>query len=375
VNVAVIGAGIMGLSIALRLAGEGAAVVVYERTGVAAEASGVQPGGVRQQWSTRVNCLLARESIDFYRDLARLLDPPTSPVLDSCGYLFLAHSDERLRTLAADVALQNEAGVPSRIVAPPELEHLVPGLDVSGVAGAAYCAEDGYFDQPQAVVEAFAEACRRRGVMIEKSNVLTVAGDADGWRIERSGESPACADLVVAATGYDTPQLLSGLGVEVPIVKEARYLLLSEPVSERLLEPLVVSAERRLAVKHLANGRILASDLAAKGDPEKNASHWRAHVAATTAELLPILEYVSYPIVVEGFYDVTPDHQPLLGQVPGHDGLWVAAGFSGHGFMIAPAVGRILSEAILGHGRDPALDEFAFDRFEHGRVIPELQIV
>lgn len=374
-NVAVIGAGIMGLSIALRLAGEGAAVVVYERTGVAAEASGVQPGGVRQQWSTRVNCLLARESIDFYRDLARLLDPPTSPVLDSCGYLFLAHSDERLRTLAADVALQNEAGVPSRIVAPPELEHLVPGLDVSGVAGAAYCAEDGYFDQPQAVVEAFAEACRRRGVMIEKSNVLTVAGDADGWRIERSGESPACADLVVAATGYDTPQLLSGLGVEVPIVKEARYLLLSEPVSERLLEPLVVSAERRLAVKHLANGRILASDLAAKGDPEKNASHWRAHVAATTAELLPILEYVSYPIVVEGFYDVTPDHQPLLGQVPGHDGLWVAAGFSGHGFMIAPAVGRILSEAILGHGRDPALDEFAFDRFEHGRVIPELQIV
>ena len=134
----------------------------------------------------------------------------------------------------------------------------------------------------------------------------------------------------------------------MPITKQARYLLLSEPIRERLLEPLVVSAERRFAAKHLGNGRMLASDLAASGDPEEGAPRWRAHVAETVAELLPILEYVTYPILVEGFYDVTPDHQPLIGPVPGHDGLWLAAGFSGHGFMIAPAVGRIVSEGVLG---------------------------
>jgi sarcosine oxidase subunit beta len=120
---------------------------------------------------------------------------------------------------------------------------------------------------------------------------------------------------------------------------------------------------------------MLASDLAAEGDPEEGAPRWRAHVAETVAELLPILEYVTYPIVVEGFYDVTPDHQPLIGPIPGHDGLWLAAGFSGHGFMIAPAVGRIVSEGVLGLGRDSALDAFALDRFERGHVIPELQIV
>ena len=374
-KVAVVGAGITGLSVAFHLSERGAEVVVHERTGVAAEASGVQPGGVRQQWGTRVNCLLARESIGFFRDLDRRLEPRTSPTLEAGGYLFLAHTAERLATLAADVALQNEVGVPSVVVTPAELELLVPGIDVSDVTGAAYCAEDGYFDQPQAVVEAFADACRRRGVVIERSTVTAVAGGAGGWSLERIDGRAAQADAVVLATGYDAPSLLAGVGVDVPITKQARYLLLSEPIRERLLEPLVVSAERRFAAKHLGNGRMLASDLAAAGDPEVNAPRWRAHVAETVATLLPILQYVSYPLVVEGFYDVTPDHQPLIGPVPGCDGLWLAAGFSGHGFMIAPAVGRIVADGVLGLGRDMALDAFALDRFEHGHVIPELQIV
>jgi glycine/D-amino acid oxidase-like deaminating enzyme len=375
VRIAVIGAGITGLSVAFHLAERGADVVVHERTGVAAEASGVQPGGVRQQWSTRVNCLLARESIGFYRDLVERLEPRTTPSLDACGYLFLAHSQQRLDRLAADVALQNDAGVPSELVAPDELAQLLPGLDVSQVTGAAYCAEDGYFDQPQAVVEAFAEACRRRGVAIERSTVTALVAEPTGWSLERLDADDAVADVVVVAAGYDSPALLTGLGTEVPISKQPRYLLLSDPIRERLVEPLVVSAERRFAAKHLVNGRVLASDLAADGDPDGNANVWRANVRATARQLLPVLEFVAYPIVVEGFYDVTPDHQPLIGPLSGHDGLWLAAGFSGHGFMIAPAVGRILAEALLDGRHDSVLDSFALDRFERGNLVPELQIV
>jgi sarcosine oxidase, subunit beta len=77
--------------------------------------------------------------------------------------------------------------------------------------------------------------------------------------------------------------------------------------------------------------------------------------------------------VVEGYYDVTPDHQPLIGEV--ESGLWVAAGFSGHGFMIAPAVGRIVADALLSDRRDPVLESFALDRFEHGVLPPELRII
>jgi sarcosine oxidase subunit beta len=374
-GVAVVGAGVTGLSVALHLAERGAEVVVYERTGVGAEASGVQPGGVRQQWSTRVNCLLARESVAFYRDVADRLDAPTRPTLEPCGYLFLAHSDERLAAMAADVELQQAAGVPSQLLTPEEVESLAPGLRLESVRGAAYCAEDGYVDKPQAVVEGFAEAARRLGVPIRHATVDSLEPGPGGWRLHLAGESPAAADAVVVAAGYDTPGLVEALGVEVPIEREARYLFFSEPIRERLLEPLVVSAERRFAAKQLASGRVLASDLSANGDPLRGEAAWREAVRRHGRELLPVLEYVTYPVLVEGFYDVTPDHQAVLGPVAGLDGLWLAAGFSGHGFMMAPAVGRLLAGAVLGDPPDPLLEPFRLERFESGRLLPELQIV
>lgn len=374
-RIAVVGAGITGLSVAFELARRGARVVVVERSGIAAEASGLQPGGVRQQWGTRVNCELARESVAFYRDVAARLEARTRPRLDACGYVFLAHSPERLEALAADVAVQRDAGVSSELVTPDGLAELVPGLDVSEVAGASYCAEDGYFDQPQSVVEAFADAAVRAGAAIDHAMVTALVADGAGWTLELRDGGSVRADAVVVAAGYDTPPLLARLGVDVPIEKHPKYLLMSDPIRERLLEPLVVSAEWRFAAKHLANGRMLASDLAASGDPAVQAASWRAHVKESSRRLLPVLEYVTYPVLAEGFYDITPDHQPLLGAVPGHEGLWIAAGFSGHGFMIAPAVGRILAEAVLEQRADPALDVFAPDRFERGHLQPELQIV
>ena len=360
---------------AFHLAERGADVVVHERTAIGAGASGVQPGGVRQQWGTRVNCLLARESVAFYQKLAERLEPRTNPRLEPCGYLFLAHSAEHLAMLAADVALQGEAGVPSTLLTSEEAGAIVPGLDVSGVTGAAYCAEDGYFDQPQAVVEAFAQACERRGVAIEHSTVVALVPDGAGCSLERREGEAVRADAVVVAAGYDTPALFVDLGVHLPISKQPRYVLLSDPIRERLLEPLVVSAERHFAVKHLSSGRVLASDLAASGDPKLNAGSWRGNVREAARKLLPVLEYVTYPIVVEGFYDSTPDRQPVIGPASGHDSVWVAAGFSGHGFMIAPAVGRIVAEGVLEQRFDAALESFAFDRFERGHLVPELQIV
>src|SRR5581483_6903800 len=156
VDVAVVGAGITGLAVARELRSRGVGVAVVEREGIAAGASGVQPGGVRQQWGTRVACRLARESVAFWREVNERLDPRTPLELRACGYLFVAESDDTLERLGTNVDLQNEEGVPSRIVGPDEAAALVPGLEAGALAGAAWCADDGYFDRPQAVVEAFA---------------------------------------------------------------------------------------------------------------------------------------------------------------------------------------------------------------------------
>ena len=369
----VVGAGVIGLSVAWHLLRRGASVTVVERTGVAAGASGVQPGGVRQQWSTRVSIELARESAGFYQDVTERLEALAEPVLEPCGYVFVADSEAALKGLEANVALQNELGVPSRILSPADAAEVVPGLRVDGMAGASFCPEDGYFDKPQAVVEAFAAAVTRLGgeLVIGTVDALTPVGG--GWQATLAGGAQLASAQFVVAAGVDTVPLLAPLGVELPIVPENRFLFFSDPIRERLFEPLIVASERRFAAKQLATGRVLASDLGAVGDPEAGRAGWLATVEAGIASLLPILEYVSFPILVDGTYDVTPDHQPILDEAPGHEGLWVAAGLSGHGFMLAPAIGRLVAGAVSGE-RDPALDHFSGARFDQELVL-ETQIV
>jgi glycine/D-amino acid oxidase-like deaminating enzyme len=360
-DVVVVGAGVVGLSIALHLAQRGASVTVFDRAGIGAGASGIQPGGVRQQWGTRVNCLLARESMGFYADARELLQMRVDPGFHACGYLFLAHSESALTRMRENVRLQNELGIPSRILAPPEAAELVPGLDTASVVGGAWCADDGYFDRPQSVVEALGALAD-----LQISEVLEV-GDGGVVSLGAGGEVQAAA--VVVAAGVDTSRLLP----ELPIRPEARYLFFSDPIRERLLEPLVVSPERRFAAKQLGDGRVLASDLGALGDPEAKLADWRANLRCAFEEFLPQLVFVPLPTLVEGMYDVTPDHQAILGRVRGR--VWVAAGFSGHGFMLAPAVGRIIAESVIDGREDAALSVLDAGRFAEGRLVPEPQVV
>jgi sarcosine oxidase subunit beta len=360
-DVVVVGAGVVGLSIAFHLAERGASVSVLDRSGIGAGASGVQPGGVRQQWGTRVNCLLAREAMRFYADAHELLRMRVDPGFRACGYLFLAHSESALARMRDNVSLQNELGIPSRILTPAETAELVPGLEIATVAGGAWSSEDGYFDRPQSLIEAFGALAD-----VQIGEVVDVC-DEGAVRLAAGGELQA--DAVVVAAGVDTPRLLP----ELPIRPEARYLFFSEPIRERLLEPLVVSPERRFAAKQLGDGRVLAADLGALGDPEAELDDWRANIRGAFEVLLPQLVFVPLPILVEGIYDVTPDHQAILGRV--RDRVWVAAGFSGRGFMLAPAVGRIIAESVIDGQEDAALSVLDAGRFAEGRLMPEPQVV
>jgi sarcosine oxidase subunit beta len=340
-RVAIVGAGVTGLSIAFHLAERGVGPVrIYDRAGVGAGASGVQPGGVRLQWGTEVNCRMALESMAFWREAQERLRARVELGWRACGYLWLAHSDAVLDNLRANVALQNSLGIPSRIVAPDEAATLVPGLQTETLAGGAWCAEDGYFDRPQAAVEALGARAD-----VEIADIRTL-DDLD-------------ADIVVVAAGTDTPKL-----VDAPIVAEERYLFLSEPIRERLLEPLVISPERRFAAKQLGDGRLLASDLGGQD---------RGHVREVMRELLPQLEFARLGTLVPGTYDVTPDHQAILGQVDAR--VWIAAGFSGHGFMMAPAVGRSMAAAIAGDAPNEYLQALSPDRFARGAQLPEPSVV
>jgi sarcosine oxidase subunit beta len=347
--VGIVGAGISGLSIACHALERGLGpVTVYDGAGIGAGASAVQPGGVRQQWGSLANCAMARESRAFYLALGARLGVPVDASSDACGYLFLADRDETLAQLEANVRVQQAAGVPSEILTAGEAAALLPGLRVDGVVGASYCAEDGYFDRPQAVVAAFAEAARVRGAQIEQSQVGSIARDGAGWRLATADGKHAQVEQLVVCAGAETVDLVAPLDVQLPIARELRFLLLGEPRADRVLDPLVIAIDRGLAAKQLADGRLLASDLRASGDPAAEADRWRTNVRSGLERLLPALAADALPTLVQGVYDMTPDAQPIVDEVA--EGLWVAAGFSGHGFMVAPSTGRLVA---AGLGGDP----------------------
>jgi sarcosine oxidase subunit beta len=372
-SVTVIGAGVTGLAIAFQLLERGIGPVsILDRGGVGAGASGVQPGGVRQQWSTQAGCAMARESLAFYRDFPARFDTTAQARLDRCGYLFVAHEPASLRRLEEAVGVQHEAGVPSTLLTPRDAAALVPGLSPDGMVGAAHCAEDGYFDRPQAVVEAFAELAVTRGARLARDEARAIARDGDGWRIE-TGSGSFTSDAVVVAAASETAKLVAPLGFRLPIVDEPRHLFFSEPIATRLLEPLVVAADRGVAAKQLADGRLLASDLRASGDAATQEDSWRRRLRGQLVSLLPALEYVPLPVLVGGMYDMTPDAQPIVDALD--DGLWVAAGFSGHGFMVAPAVGGLVADAIAVHTLPDWRDALRADRFTRDRRERETQVI
>ena len=166
--------------------------------------------------------------------------------------------------------------------------------------------------------------------------VRGIVPEGGGWRVELSSGDARSADVVVVAAAAESRALVAPLGFDLPIVEEPRTLFLSEPIRERLLEPLVIAVDRGIAAKQLADGRVLASDLRGEG------GEWRRRLHA----LLPVLEFVTLPIVATGAYDMTPDGQPIIDALA--EGLWVAAGFSGHGFMVAPSTGRLVADGIAG---------------------------
>lgn len=375
VDVAIVGAGITGLSAAWHLTQRGLTVAAFDGTGIGSGATAVQPGGVRQQWGTEVACRMAREAYAFYNEIGERLAPAVDPALTACGYLFVARGEEELAAQRQRLELQHQLGIPSREVTPDEAGALVEGLDTSAMIGGVWCDQDGYFDRPLAVVGAFADAAARDGATFVDRRVERIARDGEGWRLELAGGEAARAGAVVVAAAWDTPQLLAPLGVELPIEREPKYLFYSDPIRERLLEPLVVVPELHFAAKQLADGSVLASDLGGGSRPGESKEDWHRNVRRAITATLPILEYVSFPVLVEGFYDVTPDRQPVLGPIEGHDGLFVAAGLNGRGLMMAPTIGRVIADGVTTGSMEAWMSALSPSRFADGTLTPELQVV
>jgi sarcosine oxidase subunit beta len=351
-DVVVVGAGVVGMFVAWNLAQRGAAVEVIERVGLGSGATAVQPGGIRTQWTSPDTCAMALESRAFYDQIDDLLRPRQSPEFDPCGYVFAASTPETLAGLADGVRRQNQLGVASEMLTASDLADLVPGIDGSQILGGSYNATDGYFSRPGAVVTAVADAARTLGVTVTIAEVDALERDGDLW-VVRAGARTVRARQVVVAAGAASAGVVASTDIALPLRAEPRYLFYSNPVKRWLVRPLVVFQDEHFAVKHLADGSVLASDLSFGLDGTVDEPGWRRRLTETARRLVPLLEHVRYPVMVTGHYDVTPDAQLIVGEVTERPGLFVACGMNGRGLMLAPSVGRMVAEAVTSPGSAP----------------------
>ncbi len=344
-RIVVAGAGAIGASIAYHLAVLGARdVVLADRARVAGGATDKALGGVRQQFSTAAEVRLARESIRCFEELGPRFFQPV-------GYLFLATSEQGAAELEQRRALQRELDVPvERVDA-----RLVPGLNVDDVLAAVFCASDGVAD-PVAVTHELVRRAVELGVEVREHT--------DALRLER--------DVFVIACGARSAEVGAALGVELPVRPLCRQLLETTPIDglpERL--PMTVEAETGFHFRRRDDRLVLAmSDAEPRwGFAEVVDETVFPDRLARLAHRYPPAAGAAIARAWAGLYDMTPDAHPVVGPVG--EGLFAACGFSGHGFMQAPAVGRSLAEEILSGGSSLDLSPYRLERFAGGTALPE----
>ncbi|MDO7786162.1 NAD(P)/FAD-dependent oxidoreductase [Desulforamulus aquiferis] len=374
----IIGGGVIGCAIAYNLAKKGAKnIVLLEKKYLTSGATGRCGAGVRMQFGTETNCLLAKNSIEMFESLEEDLEYEGSIEFKQGGYLLLAYTEKMVEQFHKNLGVQHQLGIPSRWVTPEEAKEIVPHLNTQGLLGATFCAKDGHCN-PFKTTDAYAQAAQRLGVEIitytEATKLLTKGDKICGVETNKGViESPA----VICCAGSYSRELAATIGIDLPLTPERHQILVTEPV-EMMQGPMVMSFYHGLYCQQVPHGSFIMG----LGDPNelKEYNHngtWQFlhEMAAKVTFLLPPLANLRVVRQWAGLYDLTPDKQQILGSVPGVEGFHLAAGFSGHGFMIAPMTGKLMAEHILGEKTSLPISMFDFTRFARGELYVEPSVV
>jgi sarcosine oxidase subunit beta len=361
----------MGCSIAYHLAKKGMKdVILLEKEFIASKATGICPGGIRQQWSSKLGCLLSKASVEFFKNLNEELHPEFPLSFVQSGYLFLAYSNGVLDAYRQHVALQNSLGIPSEILSVEEMKELIPAINCTGVLGGAYCREDGYLEDCSGFTNSLASRAREMGIRILYDEALEILLKGDRVVGVRGKNSEYRCGTIVNAAGCDAAPLAASIGIHLPIVVGKRRLLFTQRIEDHFLGPCVASLEKGWGGKQLDEGHVYMAYIAGEAERLSNVEFIEKSVEIGT-EIIPRLGETRILRLQEGYYDMTPDDNPILGGVEGLDGYYHAVGFSGHGFMLSPAVGKAMAQFIGGETPVVNLSDWNLKRFRDRRINKE----
>ncbi|GGK69919.1 NAD(P)/FAD-dependent oxidoreductase [Ornithinimicrobium pekingense] len=376
-DVVVLGGGVVGLSTAYHLASSGADVVLLERDALGSGSTCRAAGGVRAQFSDEVNIRLAQRSLElldrFEEEIGQAVD------LHRVGYLFLLDDAHDVADFERAVALQNSLGVPTRVLDPAEARQLSPLISTEGLLAATFHAGDGHC-APESVVQGYARAARRCGATLVTGVAASGAQVLDGQvRAVETAAGVVRTEQVVVATGAWSREVGSWLGVDLPVEPLRRQILTTGPVPGRgPRTPFTIDFSTSFYFHDEGPGLLVGMS-----DPHEEPGFrldrddaWLTGLAAAVERRAPALAEVELRSGWAGLYEMTPDHNGLVGRSGAVPGVLYATGFSGHGFLMGPSVGETVADLVLD--RPPRVDVSALsvDRFADARsLVPEKHIV
>jgi len=377
----VIGAGVVGCAVAFHLAALGARrVTVLERRQVAAGTTAQSSGILRTHYSVPQNVELARRSWTVFENLAAALDDDeASAGLVRCGYLIAAPEGPKLHALRASLAQQAAMGIEVQHLSREEARERLPIATFDDAALIGYEPQAGFADA-YLTATSFARAARRKGVRFiegEEATGLHIEGNRVAGVHTSRGLLPA--GVVVSTQNIWAAELAQWTGIALPLVAERHRVLALDapqaytpkmPVFKDLASPGMLYARsyggRQMLVSEGLAGQVLEGTDDRQGEVDMD---FVADIGEQTAQRFPAWAEAGLASSWTGVYDVTPDWNPVLGPLPEVPGLVVGYGFSGHGFKLSPAVGRVLAQAALGLPTDVSLAPYALERFRAGRLL------
>jgi sarcosine oxidase subunit beta len=374
----IIGAGIMGCAIAYSLANRGLRnIVVLEQHEIGRGATADAAGGVRQQFSTETNVRLATWSVRVWERFAEEFDQDIS--LRQQGYLFLLTDEADRPIFERNLTMQRRLSVPSRWVTPQEIRELNPHVILDNVYGGTFCPEDGWVDTYAATI-GYARAARAFGVETREETPV-VGIDVGGNRVRGvvTAAGTIQTPLAIVCAGPQTRRVGALAGVDIPVDPYRRMSFITEPFDALPSSlPMTIEFSNGLYFHPESGGFLFGM-----GNREEPSSfnktvdeEWMITTVEALVARAPAFENANVLNGWAGFYEVTPDDNPVLGFVPGIEGLAVAAGFSGHGFMQGPAIGACMAELILdGEATTVDISDFRPSRFAEGDLAQEHNVI
>jgi len=376
-DVVIAGGGISGCALAYQLAKRNVDVVLLERETLGSQSTGKCAGGVRQQFSTEDNVRVMRLSVKLLESFEQETGHPAD--FRQIGYLFVFTQPQQVEDFRHNMEMWHRVGLTeARWVDPAEAAKMVPVMNVEDVLGCTFCPTDG-IASPADVTAGYATAARRLGARLRVGVEVTGIDIASG-RVQgvRTSAGDIATRLVINCAGPWAASIGRMAGLEIPVLPYRRHIAVTGafPAVPRNT-PMTVDFHTSLYFHPEGDGVLMGMSDRTEPPAYVTDVNWDflEKMFEQAARRAPALAGAGVKTAWAGLYESTPDHQAILGPIAEIEGFWCAAGFSGHGFMQAPAAALLVTQLLLDKKSEIDISSFAFERFARGALVTERNII